>query len=201
MKLLYALFVLSIILLIPACTKQPTGAAVKQYDFTTGLGEIKKIEWNFNAVYPEMPATIDQKADMRNRLSAFYEQLHSQKDTEDTKALIAYLDFRLSALETERLYQWSQRKGRQATVADGFGCKDMPVILDAAAVMNNSADAAERAASHFTAFMNGYPSQFAQSQLITATPVLLRAQAGLLREQSRKEERTITYFCGNVTQG
>src|SRR3989344_198798 len=194
-------YLLIILLLLPACSQQPAGAVVREYDFSASLGEIRKIEWNFGAVYPDMPEDIEQKAEMRDRLVVFYEQVHAQEDTEDARAIIAYLDFRLSALETERLYQWSQRKGRQATVEDGFRCSDMPVILDAAKVLNNSADAADRAAAYFTAFMDSYPLQFAQAQHPSSTSLILRAQAEILYQQSRKEERTIAYFCGNATEG
>ena len=192
-KVLWAILVLLIVISIFSLF-----ASLFVGSFHLGLSKIKKIDEKYSVSlkeYPidftqinQMPLTITDITFMSNEFKAL-------KENSKDEALLRYLNFRMSLLEAEMNYKLAFALGKKGDTSDGFGCKDKPVIIEAASYKNMSAQIGYAAVEHLKTFFEQYPKQAALTEVPQSWPVFLNVSFSEIERKSGSTIRFIKRIC------
>lgn len=165
-------------------------------DFNYGIGEINKINSEYNVTMETYPKHLKQIDSMANELKKL-KSLNLETGQEPLNYLI---DYRLLNLEAEKLYIFGQKYGGTGTTKGGFGCKSRPLILESVSYGNKSALKGFEAVDLLMEFDDKYPKEANSVGLSYKNALFLNATFYEMSKNARADSNTINRFCpANVT--
>ena len=177
------LFFVVLLLFIASCAQAK--------DFKYGVKQANKLNSKYNTTMETFPNTIPRIDSM---ISDFEEikklQLETGKDPFDY-----LIDYRLLNLEAEKLLIEGQKYGNAGFTADGFGCKQRPLIIESAQLRNRSALKGFEAVELSREFVEKYPKEAEIAGISLKSALFLNAAFYQVSEGARKDSSTISKFC------
>lgn len=173
-------------------------------EFQLGLSKVKKIDEEYGVSMSEYPlsfAEVNQIPLTVNDITLMLDELRTLRENSKDSALLQFLDFRISLLEAEMQYKLALALGKKGDVSDGFGCRDEPVIIEAAAYKNQSAQVGYRAVNHLTGFLTKYPRQAEIAGVPESWPVFLNASFQEIEKNAGGTIRFIKRVCSEKEAG
>ena len=165
-------------------------------DFSYGVKMLNKLNSEYNVTIETNPKTIEKIDAIVNELK---ELQHLQLET-GMEAFKYVIDYKLLDLEAEKLYMEAWKYGNAGTTADGFGCKQRPLIIESVQLRNSSALKASDAVTLLREFVDKYPEEAKFVNLSYKNALFLNATFYEIARLARRDSSIINNFCPkNVT--
>ena len=167
-----------------------------QQGFEYGLEKLNEINSRYSTTTETYPKSIAQIDLMLKDLDNL-KNLQLQNGQKSFDYLIRY---RILNLEAEKLFIESQKHGFNDLAKTGFGCKPRPLILESAALRNQSAQKGFEAVSLLMEFINEYPEDAKAAGLSNKNALFLNASFYDVSRIARSDSSIINRFCPqNIT--
>ncbi|HLD87291.1 MAG TPA: hypothetical protein VJB12_04460 [Candidatus Nanoarchaeia archaeon] len=161
--------------------------------FDDGASQIKEIQGRYGVDFVSSPKGQDPILSLQSELTSLSRKVE-QRD--DTKALSLLLEYRIGALEADRLLLEGFKWGEASTTAPGFGCKKgNERILNSSKLREESGTRGIEAAESLSKLINDYPEKASSLGLTIQTVVNLNANYGIVLKQALKDRDIVMDFC------
>jgi hypothetical protein len=195
MKLTVAMVALLAVLLT-ACAEE----RISTYD--DGIVQMIQLQNKYGVDFQETPLK-DAIPSLRADLQAFERKI---VENDDTKPLLLVVDYRLHALESDRLLLEGFKWGEASTTEPGFGCrKGSERILNSSALRNASATEGFASLVPLQQFVEEYPEKASALNLSQRLIVSLNANYAVIQQEAEKDRRIVQRLCfedtSNFTRG
>lgn len=187
-SIIIGFFFVSILLLTTSC--------VQGKDFIYGVGQINKLNSEYNTTMETYPDNINKINAMLKEL----EELKKIKLAEGQEPFNYIVDYRILNLEAEKLYIYGQKYGAAGTTKQGFGCKPRPLIIESSFLRNQSALKGFEAIDLLREFIAKYPKEAALVAMSEKNALFLNATFYQIAKEAKSDSGVINRFCPeNVT--
>lgn len=176
------IFFLLLLVLLAGCVQQ---------GFEYGLVKVNEINSRYNTTIETYPASTDKISLMIGELEGL-KNLQLQSGQKSFDYLVRY---RILNLEAERLFKESQKHGFYDLARTGFGCKSRPLILESAALRNQSAQRGFEAAGLLMELINQYPKDAKAAGLSNKNAMFLNASFHEVSRIAGSDSSIISRFC------
>ncbi len=171
-------------------------AGCAQQDFEYGLEKLNEVNSRYNTTIETYPKSAAQIELMMKDLDNL-KNLQLQNGQKSFDYLIRY---RILNLEAERLFMESQKHGFYDLAKTGFGCKPRPLVIESAALRNQSAQKGFEAVSMLREFIDEDPEDAKAAGLSHKNVLFLNASFYDVSRIARSDSNIINRFCPqNVT--
>ena len=177
------IFLAFILFFIVGCTQAK--------DFNYGIKQINNINFKYNTTMDTYPPHLNQIISMSDDLK----ELKKIKLEAGQEPFNYIIDYRLLNLEVEKLFIFGQKYGESGTTKNGFGCKSRPLVIESAALRNNSALKGFEAVDLLREFVSNYPKEANLVGLSFKNAVFLNATFYQISRDAIGDSNIITYFC------
>ena len=182
MKRIYLMIALMLVF-IASCT-QPK-------DFNYGIRQLNAINTKYNTTMETYPRHLKQIDSMNTDLK----ELKKIKLETGQEPLNYIIDFRLLNLEAEKLYILGQKYGDSGTTKYGFGCKSTPLVIESAALRNDSALKGFEAVDLLRKFVKEYPKEANLVGLSNKNALFLNATFYQISGEAIADSNIVNGFC------
>ena len=177
------IFLAFILFFIVGCTQAK--------DFNYGIKQINNINFKYNTTMDTYPPHLNQIISMNDDLK----ELKKIKLEAGQEPFNYIIDYRLLNLEVEKLFIFGQKYGESGTTKNGFGCKSRPLVIESAALRNNSALKGFEAVDLLREFVSNYPKEANLVGLSFKNAIFLNATFYQISKDAVGDSNIITYFC------
>lgn len=182
------IFLAIILMLIAGCTQ------VK--DFKYGAKQIVELNSKYGVNMETYPDDVPKIESMLED----YKELKKLQLEKGQEPFTYVVDYRILNLEAEKLYIQGQKYGASGTTADGFGCKQRPLIIESVALRNSSAKKGFAAVDLLMGFIEKYPTEASLANLSYKNALFLNATFYRISRDALRDSGVINNFCpSNVT--
>ena len=184
-----------LLLFITGCGMTSKTIYDTRYSFKQGINDLNLIDIKHGTTFDKPPVDIE---DINNALVDLYtlkNKFSLLNPSDDTKALMELIDFRIFDLEANLQLQLGNSYGGKGTVKNGFACSQRPYILSFANYYNESAKKGFIAVNHLKELFKTYPKNAALLEIRTSYPMILNASYSEIFDRARYEARTIDVYC------
>jgi hypothetical protein len=165
----------------------------KSMTFEEGAAKIAEINAKTGATMESYPA---DEALISSMIGEFRE-LEKSRVSEKKEQFSLILRYRILTLESGIPLLKAASYGNVGVTGDGFSCKPKPIIMEAAALRNKSAQKSFEAVTLLTELVEKYPSDAKVFGLSSKTVIFQNATAYQVWDQGAKDARTIGRFCSD----
>lgn len=167
-------------------------------DFSKGLSKVKKIDKKYAFSIENYPMDFSQSGGSHltvTDITFMSKELEELRKENKDAALSHYLNFRIALLDAEMNYKLALALGNKGSVDDGFGCKDKPVIIEAASYKNMSSQSGFEAVESLSALFDSYPEQAELIGLPKSMPLVLDTSFAQIGKKSNSTINFINRVC------
>jgi hypothetical protein len=185
MKHLTIAALVALSLFIMGCSSQ-----FSTYD--SGIREMSRIQSKYGADFEKSPIK-DAIPSLISDLEALQRKII---ENEDTKPLALAVEYRIKALESDRLLMEGFKWGDASTTEKGFGCrKGSERILNSSALRMMAAEKGEESVLPLQQLIDGYPEKAAAANLSKRTILSLTTTYSVVKEQALDDKGSVEGFC------
>ena len=160
-------------------------------DFNYGIKQLESINSKYNATMETYPKSIDKINIMINDL----EELKKLEIETGKDPLNYVINYRILNLEAEKLFIEGQRYGISNIAKTGFACKPRPLIIESAALRDQSAKKGFESVDLLRKFIDSYPKEAKIAGLSQKNALFLNATFYSMYSIAKSDSGTINRFC------
>ena len=160
-------------------------------DFKYSVKQVNKIDSKYNTTIETYPNTVSKI----NSMIGDFEEIKKLQLEAGKEPFNYLIDYRLLNLEAEKLLIEGQKYGDAGFTADGFGCKQRPLIIESAQLRNRSALKGFEAVELSREFVEEYPKEAEIAGISLKSALFLNAAFYQISEGARKDSSIINKFC------
>lgn len=124
-----------------------------------------------------------------------------KESIEDDRPSLLLVDARINFLEAEKYFKLSKKYPLKGSVYDGFNCRDMDAITEAAGNLNLSVKHGRIAIEALSDLESSYKKEAGIIDISRYWVKSVNDTFDELADKARKNQNTINYFCLNGTEG
>lgn len=165
-------------------------------DFKYGIKQINALNFRYNTTMETYPKNMQEINAMLTDLTEL-KKIQLQTGNEPFNYVINY---RTLNLEAEKLFIQSREYGFYNIAKTGFACKPRPLVIESAALRNQSAQKGFEAVDLLKEFINKYPKESSSIGLSFKNALFLNATFYQVSRDARADSNIINHFCPkNIT--